>query len=1386
MKVKRLLAAIMALVMVGSSLGGTIPVMADENDPTVRNPEGPTVLSNGAKLYKTAASVPGYANMWRVTLRIETPVIETKSDTVLVIDNSNSMSANGRIGEAVSAAQTLAQELLSDGNTTNRIAVVSFNGSVTTRVGFSHNYDDENSTEPSVKSAIAATSTLSAGTHTQAGMHTATELLKTSTADIKNIVLLSDGEPSYSYAFTSDALADDDNFVAYSTFGNNALQTSKDVAQSVFGDYSTRAGSGNGMRTCATNSYPCPKYYNHGNSAIAEAGYYKALKIGDLYTIAVEAGTNGEAILGEMASSSEHYYEADDGELDEVFDKITGKIMAAINSANVHDVMGEGVIVENAEHSTELDWKPKFTYDAEKKIYWAEYSYDVEANEHILDENSTDGFHPLNKNATLTYNNNQTGAFPVPYVKPFFVNVKKEIEGQTCTDGDCVFTFRIEHPEGVKATDYTVEAGKTHRIVEAFPIGNYSLTEIGTNANNPVKFENYLVSYTGNNFTINEQHADHIDVTIKNKYETVSVSATKTWDDGGDQDGLRKNYNNKLYLVVKDGNKNVAFAEITGEDNQLITISDLPKNRNGEPISYKIVEGLNCSSSNNGVVCRQEFDGNNGEISIDDDYTTEIGANNVITNTHEPATVKITVNKNWNDENNRDGLRTENKQVEFCVTGKVDGVVVYQKTCKRSSSLIDDIVIEFTPLPKFNNGKEINYGVEESEFIGYNAVGLPEDAFTVEDEESLNVTNNHTPAKVNILIKKVWDDDEDNDNLRPDEINVTLKGGDSDVPLTIKESDSVKDVCESWCVVVPNMYQFKQGQEIEYDVVEGTINGYAESHVGDAEKGFVITNTHVSELYNNTGEITVQKKWDGDGNDLARPASILLELHGEITNDEGEVISWLVDSPAEVSEANDWSYTFTKLPKNKDKKTIRYFVQESGIGNAQFGDNESTIIVYDGEIIKGLWTKSVAGFEVTNTWTEAEDEIIYDGAKAFYIKKVDEDYKPMEGVTFNVGDREKTTDSDGLASKSVPVTSTEKEESFQFAISEKETVEGYDLIEESATLTVSCTSSFTGADSDTLINTYTKTCTFAKTGSDKYAWDDVSKTLTVVNKRSLAESLTIKKTVTGVSASVLTDLEFAVTGPEDFGEKGTMTLKASEDCTISNGTITCKVAGRIPTGNYTVTEGNADVENFELTVSGDNDVEKKVEKDDEIVFEITNEYEVDRIMYYVDKIWEDAHDKDGERPEKLTINLLANGEIIDTIDLTMNDAYIIDEEDEDYVTGDIWGFVWEGLPYADEYAEVIVYTAEEILESDEYEQLEMYNDEYGTLFINYHELDDPCAEGGCGGDIIPPAPETGRFTGVRGGGNVTCENTLAAGLAVVMMTLIGVPILVTAAIRRKK
>ena len=51
---------------------GILPVMADTSDPTVQN-SGPVELGDGVILSKTAKSVPGYANKWEVTLRIESP-----------------------------------------------------------------------------------------------------------------------------------------------------------------------------------------------------------------------------------------------------------------------------------------------------------------------------------------------------------------------------------------------------------------------------------------------------------------------------------------------------------------------------------------------------------------------------------------------------------------------------------------------------------------------------------------------------------------------------------------------------------------------------------------------------------------------------------------------------------------------------------------------------------------------------------------------------------------------------------------------------------------------------------------------------------------------------------------------------------------------------------------------------------------------------------------------------------------------------------------------------------------------------------------------------------------------------------------------------------------
>ena len=317
---------------------------------------------------------------------------------------------------------------------------------------------------------------------------------------------------------------------------------------------------------------------------------------------------------------------------------------------------------------------------------------------------------------------------------------------------------------------------------------------------------------------------------------------------------------------------------------------------------------------------------------------------------------------------------------------------------------------------------------------------------------------------------------------------------------------------------------------------------------------------------------------------------------------------------------------------------------------------------------------------------------------------------------FEVNGNEKTTDKNGVASKSVPVSADKKEESFEFVISEKETLEGYDLAEGSATITVTCTSELTGKNTDTLVNTYTKTCAFSDKVDEAFKWDGDSLTLTVLNKRSLAKSFKIEKTVTGVSAKVLKDLEFVVRGPEDFTE---VTLKVSEDCKAVGDVITCELKGKVPTGKYTVTEKNAEIENFALKATSDEEI--SVTKEQDAVFKMKNEYEVNKTKYTVVKIWDDEYDNDGKRPGTLMVNLLVGDEVVENEGLSDSNSVAEEDLPEELKGYDVWMYEFTDLPVADENAEVIEYIAEEVLESDDYEMVWAGGDQYSMTFVNYHE-----------------------------------------------------------------
>ncbi len=175
-------------------------------------------------------------NQWLVTLNLTGIDLPTNSDIVLVIDRSGSMNSSGRIAAAKEAATQFVETLLDDPNdTSTRIAVVSFANNVTVDCVF-----QDVSGKQALLNAINGLTT-SNGTFTQAGIKQAKALLDASTAEHKNIVLLSDGEPTYSNAIENiNNHKDPEYFVQSSSW----WYTRDDLDDSVY-QYSGTAGNGN-------------------------------------------------------------------------------------------------------------------------------------------------------------------------------------------------------------------------------------------------------------------------------------------------------------------------------------------------------------------------------------------------------------------------------------------------------------------------------------------------------------------------------------------------------------------------------------------------------------------------------------------------------------------------------------------------------------------------------------------------------------------------------------------------------------------------------------------------------------------------------------------------------------------------------------------------------------------------------------------------------------------------------------------------------------------------------------------------------------------------------------------------------------------------------------
>ena len=328
------------------------------------------------------------------------------------------------------------------------------------------------------------------------------------------------------------------------------------------------------------------------------------------------------------------------------------------------------------------------------------------------------------------------------------------------------------------------------------------------------------IKYTVTEDAVAEYESTITDFTITNKYapKAIDYKVTKVWNDANNQDGKRpESVTVQLYKKVGDadpvaveGKKLTLTAKDKTDANTWVaSFTNLPQYEAGKEITYSIKE-----------------------VDVPAGYESSV-TGQVVTNNYTPKTVVLSGTKVWKDNNNQDGKRTDKVKVQIF---KGEG---------EKAELVQEIEVseatgwkfESKALPKYENGTEIKYTVKEVAVKEYTSTITPE------KDGKYTITNEHTPEKITVKGKKIWDDANNKDGIRPDSITVALlaNGKETGKTVTVTKATALSD--NEWAFEFTGLDRYANGKPIEYTVKEvGTVNGYTAE-----EKGMNVTNTHTPE-----------------------------------------------------------------------------------------------------------------------------------------------------------------------------------------------------------------------------------------------------------------------------------------------------------------------------------------------------------------------------------------------------------------------------------------------------------------------------------------------------------------------------------------------------------
>ena len=391
---------------------------------------------------------------------------------------------------------------------------------------------------------------------------------------------------------------------------------------------------------------------------------------------------------------------------------------------------------------------------------------------------------------------------------------------------------------------------------------------------------------------------DGYNITNTHTPEKISISGSKTWDDADNQDGKRPE--SITVRLFADGTE-VTSKTVTANDNWKWSFTDLDKYNSGTEIVYTISEDTVA------------------------DYTTVVNGYDV-TNTHTPEKTTITGSKTWNDNGDQDGKRPSSITVRLLADGRV---VSHKKITEK-----DNWSWNFEDLPVYEKGEKITYTIKEDSVENYET-----------KLDGYNIINTHKTETTSVSGTKTWNDNNNQDGVRPDSITVellkTVNGTTTSMGENYKQVLTGNKLDYSWS----NLPVYEAGERITYTVKEaGEKDGKIVGKNGEKytveydSTGMNITNTYTPK----TTSVSGTKTWvDYDNKYNSRPESITINL---LAN------GGKVDSKTITPQNDSWTYKFEDLPVYKNGQKITYTISE--------------------DTVSGYKSK-VTGYNVTNTYTEA-------------------------------------------------------------------------------------------------------------------------------------------------------------------------------------------------------------------------------------------------------------------------------------------------------------------------------------------------------------------------------------------------------------------------------